>query len=73
MTNPNRRQDAVATSGLIAIGLLLVVIASFFDPVGESPDTGVFDLGTVGSKWLLGLLGIAFLLSGMWSFLKNRR
>jgi hypothetical protein len=73
MTDSNRHRDAVATLGLMAIGLLMLVIALFFDPVGESPDTGVVDLGTVGSKWLLGILGSAFIMSGVWSFLKNRR
>lgn len=73
MTDPNRQQDAVATLSLIGIGLLLLSIALFFDPVGKSPDTGVFDLGTVGSKWLLGSLGGLFVLSGAWSFLKYRR
>lgn len=72
MTAPTNQQEAIATWSLIAIGLMLLVIAIFLDPVGSSPDSGIVDLGSVGTRWLLGGLGGVFVLGGAWGFFKKR-
>lgn len=72
MANPTGQRETIARRGLLGIGLLLLVIAVFLDPIGASPDSGVFDLGAVGTRWLLGGLGGALLLAGIWVRFKNR-
>jgi hypothetical protein len=71
MTTPTKEQETIAMWGLLGIGLLLLVIAIFSAPIGASPDSGVVDLGSTGTKWLLGGLGAAFLLSGFWVHFKK--
>jgi hypothetical protein len=72
MTSPARRQEAIARWGLFGVGLLLLVIAVFLDPIGSSPDSGVVDLGPTGTRWLLGGLGGAFWVGGAWVQFKNK-
>lgn len=58
--------------GLLGIGILLLTIAVFFDPIGSSPDTGVLDLGSRGTKWLLGAFGVSFIASGIGAIVNAR-
>jgi hypothetical protein len=71
MRAPQQNQETKANWLLIAIGLLLIVIGIFFDPIDSSPDTGIIDLGPVGSKWLVGSLGSIFVLAGLWNLFKK--
>jgi hypothetical protein len=71
MSPRTRQQEAIATPGLLAIGVLLLVIAIFLDPIGSSPDSGMFYLGPTATRWLLGLLGGAFLLAGLRACFKS--
>ena len=72
MNAPTKQQETIAMWGLFGIGLLLLVIAIFLDPIGSSPDSGVVDLGPAGTKLLLGGVGAALLLGGTWVNLKNK-
>ena len=62
----------IATFSLLAIGLLMLVIAWFFDPIGQDPDTGVVDLTPTQARWLLGVAGGLFVAAGAWSWRKAR-
>ena len=75
MKNPSPqepREERVASWSLFGIGSLLLVIAILFDPIGPSPDSGIIDLGTSRTKWLLGIFGSFFLLAAIWSFLRKK-
>jgi hypothetical protein len=72
MTDTSDQQKAVAMYGVFGVGALLVVIAVFVDPVGPSPDSGVFDLGPIGTKWLLGVLGGSMVLGGSWLYVREK-
>jgi hypothetical protein len=72
MTTPNNQPETNAMWGLLGIGLLLIVLAIFTDPVGASPNTGIVDLGVSGTRWLLGFLGGAFVLGGVWTYFKGK-
>ena len=63
----------VAILGLIGMGGVLLVIAIFYDPIGASPDSGVIELGPVGTRWLLGVLGSTFWIGGAWVMFKTRK
>ena len=58
--------------GLFGIGLLLIFIAILADPFGPSPDSGIIDLGVSGTRWLLGILGGAFVLGGTWTYFRRK-
>jgi hypothetical protein len=73
MKDPADQQEIIATWGLLGIGAMLLIVAFFFDPIGESPRTGVFDLGVNGTKWLLGIMGGLFFLGGIGSFFKKKK
>jgi hypothetical protein len=66
------QHERVATWGLLGIGLLLLGIAIFLDPIGVAPDSGLFDLGSTGTRWLLGSLGCAFILRGVWTVIQKK-
>jgi hypothetical protein len=68
----DQQNEKVATWFLLGIGLLLIGIALFLDPIGSSPRTGLFDLGIVGTKWLLGIFGLIFFVPGIIGLLKKR-
>ena len=72
MTTPNNQQETIAMWGLFGIGLLLIFTAMFTDPIGPSPDSGVIDLGVLGTRWLLGFLGGAFVLGGVWTYFRRK-
>jgi hypothetical protein len=72
MTIPINLHEAKAMWGLLAIGLLCLVIAIFQDPLGSTPDSGEIDLGPTGTRWLLGAFGSAFLIAGAWVHFKKR-
>ena len=72
MTTPNNQPETNAMWGLLGIGLLLIGIAIFTDPIGPSPDTGIVDLGVSGTRWLLGFLGCALVLGGVWTYFKGK-
>ena len=72
MSAPTKQQELVAAWGLLGVGLLLLFIALFLDPIGSSPDSGVLDLGPRGTRWLLGVLGGAMLLGGAWGQFKQK-
>jgi hypothetical protein len=67
-----KNQKKIEALDLIGVGFILLAIALFFDPIGQSPDSGVLDLGSTGSKWLLGMFGLIFLTGGIWSLIKAR-
>jgi hypothetical protein len=76
VNNPSSQkqyQERIAKWCLLGIGSLLLLIAIFFDPIGSSPDSGVINLGTTGTKWLLGIFGSASILASAWGFLKKKR
>jgi hypothetical protein len=66
------KQTAVAGWGAVGVGLILLVIGLFFDPIGSDPDTGMIHLGVTGTKWLLDAFGALFLLTGAWALIKAR-
>lgn len=65
MLTPRPPSKRIEIAALLGVGALLLCIALFFDPIGSDPDTGVFDLGTRGTKWLLGILGAGFVAAGV--------
>jgi hypothetical protein len=67
-----KNQKKIEALGLIGVGFILLAIALFFDPIGQSPDSGVLDLGSTGSKWLLGTFGVIFVAGGVWSLIKAK-
>lgn len=71
MKNDVRSQKRIETGSLLAIGCLLLAIAWMIDPIGASPDTGVFDLGSTGTRWLLAMFGLFFCAAGLWSWRKS--
>jgi hypothetical protein len=73
MTTQAKRSKYVAVIGLLGIGVLLLVIAAFVDPIGSNPDTGALDLGSRGAKWLLGAFGVFFLAAGIGALAKAKR
>ncbi|MEO8671161.1 MAG: hypothetical protein ABI411_07580 [Tahibacter sp.] len=73
MSTPATRSRVVDGIGLLGIGGLLLVLAAMIDPIGSSPDTGVLDLGSGGTRWLLGVCGALFAAAGVVSFLKAKR
>lgn len=72
MNTSTKTQKKIEVLGLIGIGFMLLTIALFFDPIGQSPESGVLDLGSMGSKWLLGTFGLIFLVGGVWSLIKAK-
>jgi hypothetical protein len=66
------RSKYVEAIGLFGIGALLLAITALVDPIGGSPDTGVLDLGSGGTKWLLGTFGIFFVAAGIRALVKAR-
>ncbi len=62
---PQPPQDPRSSWISIGLGCFFVAIAILFDPIGPSPDTGVFDLGSTGTRCLIGLLGGVFLVAGL--------
>jgi predicted phage tail protein len=72
MSSVERPNESLGICCLFGLAGLLLCIAIFMDPIGSSPDTGMIDLGSSGTKWLLGGLGAAFALGGVWSLLKNK-
>lgn len=71
MTHQANQREMIAAWSLIAIGVLLLAIAIFFDPIGPSPDSGIVDLGAIGTKWLVGCLGGVFVAGGGWGLLRK--
>ncbi|RCX11750.1 hypothetical protein [Extensimonas vulgaris] len=72
MLTPRPPSKRIEITALLGIGALLLFIALFLDPIGNSPDTGVFDLGTRGTKWLLGILGAGFVAAGVGAICKAK-
>lgn len=70
MNAPAGQSKYVAVIGLFGIGALLLCVAVFVDPIGSSPDTGILDLGTRGTKWLLGAFGAVFIAAGVRTLVK---
>jgi hypothetical protein len=55
--------------GLFCVGLLLLGLAWFGDPIGSDPDSGLIELSRTQAKWLLGVFGGVFIAGGV----KSRR
>jgi nitrate reductase gamma subunit len=72
MSSPQNKTEVIASWSIFFIGALLLFIALFTDPIGTSPDTGIIDLGTVGTRWLLGGIGSVCLLVGIVALIMNR-
>jgi hypothetical protein len=68
----SQKENTVSGLGAIGVGLEILVIGLFFDPIGSSPDTGAINLGVTGTKLLLDAFGIFFLLVGIWGIIKSR-
>ena len=72
MTTPASQEHVVAKFGLLAVGLVLLLVALVFDPVGTSPDSGVIDLGPSATRWLLGGLGGGALVAAAWAHFSRK-
>lgn len=72
MHTPRPSSARIEIAALLGIGALLLFIALFLDPIGSDPDTGVFDLGTRGTKWLLGIFGACFVAAGLGAMRKAK-
>lgn len=59
--------------GLFGIGLLLLAIAAWFDPIGSNPDTGIIDLSPDGARLLLAAFGVFFLIGGILRLVWHKR
>ena len=57
-------QENIALWGLLWIGALMLYIAIFTDPVGDSPTFGI-EIGVPATKILLGVFGLIFLVPGL--------
>jgi hypothetical protein len=66
------KQKYVEMLGLFGMGILLIFIALFVDPMGSSPDTGLIDLGSAGAKRLFLILGLGFVGCGLGVLIKAR-
>jgi hypothetical protein len=58
--------------GVMGIGVLLILVVQFSNPLGDSPDSGLVDLGPTGTKRLLEGFGLCFVLAGLWLLLRKR-
>jgi hypothetical protein len=56
----------------VGVGLVVLVVGVWFDPIGSDPESGLVQLGVTGTKWLLGAFGGFFLLVGLWAFLRRK-
>jgi hypothetical protein len=52
--------------GVVAVGGVLMLVAALDNPIGADPDTGIVDLGPVGTRWLLGGGGLGLVLTGLY-------
>lgn len=68
--NPLKRVEILSLFGM---GVLFLAIAVLSDPIGSNPDTGMFDLGSIGTKRLLGAFGIFFIFSGIFTLVKTKQ
>jgi len=59
--------------GLFGTGGLLILVALFLDPIGSSPDSGIIDLGPTGTRKLLLVFGLIFVVSGFGALIKSKR
>ncbi|MBX7228728.1 MAG: hypothetical protein K1X48_03860 [Burkholderiaceae bacterium] len=72
MSVPSQQQEKITIVSLLGIGLLLLFIAIFLDPIGSFPDSGMFDLGKNGTRWLLASLGAVLLVGGGWIYFNKK-
>jgi len=72
MSSSSNQKEVIASWCIFLIGALLIFIAIFLDPIGPSPESGIIDLATVGTKRLLGSIGSVCMLIGIVAFIKNR-
>ena len=72
MTSRNSQQQSTAMWSSLGVGVVFLSLAIFFDPIGSTPETGVIDLGTTGTKVLLGAFGVFFIAGAAWVFIKNK-
>lgn len=72
MPTPTDPQEKFARIGLFGISTLLIAIGLLFEPVGESPDSGWFELGSLGTRWLIGGMGVGLLVVGTIIEWRNR-
>ena len=63
-------QEKIARWALLGIGVLILFIAIFTDPVGDSPTWGIA-IGVPATKMLLGIFGLFFLVAGIIGFIKK--
>ena len=58
--------------GLVSVGLLMLGLALFFDPIGDDPETGVIELSKTQAKWLLGTFGASFIFGAIVVHFRSR-
>lgn len=58
---------------LFCMGLLLLGLALFFDPIGSDPDSGLIELTKAQAQWLLGGFGALFIAASVVLFIKQPR
>jgi hypothetical protein len=63
-------QESIARWALLGIGALMLFIAIFTDPVGDSPTFGIA-IGVPATKMLIGIFGLSFLVAGILTFIKK--
>jgi len=52
----------------IALGIFIILLVQYIDPVGSNPDTGWFQLGSSGTRKLIEFMGVFFIAVGLWVF-----
>jgi len=72
LSSSSNQTEVIASWCIFLIGALLIFIAIFLDPIGSSPESGIIDLGTVGTRRLLGSIGSVCVLIGIVALIKKR-
>ena len=52
----------------IALGIFVILLVQYIDPVGSNPDTGLFHLGASGTRKPIEFMGVFFIAIGLWLF-----
>lgn len=52
----------------IALGIFIILLVQYIDPLGSNPDTGLFHLEASGTRKLFEFMGVFFIAIGLWLF-----